>query len=89
MNKRIDTNERVFMSVVGPSGCGKTQLIFDMLSRDIFKPHYNKIYYFYQHEQPIFNRFRGFHNIEYINGVDFEMIKNLPSNGKTKKSISF
>lgn len=80
MDKRIDTNERIFMSLVGPSGCGKTRLIFEMLSREVFRPQFDKIIYFYQHDQPIFTEYHGLFNIEYINGVDFDMIKSLPNN---------
>ena len=80
MNKVIDTNNRVFMSFVGPSGCGKTQLIFEMLDRDIFKPCFDKIFYFYQFDQPLFhlNKLR---NLEFIQGIDFDFIKSLPNDG--------
>jgi hypothetical protein len=80
MNKIIGTQDRLFMSIVGPSACGKTQLIFQMLEEDIFQPKFDKIIYFYQHDQPIFNQ--NFHlNVEFICGVDFNLIKNLPSDG--------
>lgn len=80
MNKRIDTNERVFMSLVGPSGCGKTQLIFEMLTKEVFVPQFDKIFYFYQYDQYVYKQ--HLHNIEYINGVDFDMIKSLPRGKK-------
>ena len=90
MNKIIDTNERMFMSLVGPSGCGKTQLIFEMLDRDIFTPRFDKIFYFFQYDQTIFNdqKRSGGKNFEFINGVDFDMINQLP-NDKTKYLLIF
>jgi len=80
MDKRIDTNQRVFMSLVGPSGCGKTYMIFEMLRKNVFKPVFDKIIYFYQHDQSIF-RDNDLQNLEYIQGVNFEMINNLPADG--------
>ncbi len=82
MNKVINTNDRVFMSMVGPSGCGKTQLIYDMLKNGTFQPGFNKILYFYEHYQPIYEEmWQKVENIEFIQNVDFDMIKELPSNG--------
>jgi hypothetical protein len=90
MNKVIDTKERVFMSLVGPSGCGKTRLIFEMLKRKVFKPMYEKIYYFYQHNQQVFrDQARVFKNIEFINGVDFEMINSLPFGNNERYLLIF
>ena len=75
------------MSVVGPSACGKTQLIFQMLNENVFQPEFNKVLYFYQHDQPIFSQ--NLHlNIEYITGVDFNLIQNLPNDG-TKYLLIF
>ena len=56
MNKVIDTSTRVFMSIVGPSGCGKTFTIFDMLSKAVFKPKFDRILYFYQHDQAVYKQ---------------------------------
>ena len=80
MDKRIDTNSRVFMSLVGPSGCGKTHLIFEMLRHKVFKPAFDKVFYFYQHDQPIFHN-NEFETIEYVQGVNFDMINQLPADG--------
>lgn len=82
MNKVISTKERVFISLVGPSGCGKSQLIVNWLTQGTFQPSFDKIIYFYQHFQPLYESMeRKINNIEFIQGVDFEFINNLPNNG--------
>ena len=84
MNKIIPTNDRIFMSLVGPSGSGKTKLIFQMLTSGTFQPKFDKIYYFYQHYQDIYDAMLShLHNIEFIQCIDFQMIANLPSDGST------
>ena len=79
MNKILFTDPRLFMAVVGPSGCGKTRLVFEMLLADTFYPRYEKIYYFYQEYQSLYTemgrRLSG--RIEFIKGVNFEMISQL------------
>ena len=60
----------------GPSGSSKTYLIFQMLLRGTFYPSYNKIIYFYLHDQP---KYRS-HNkldIEFINLSNFEIVNRL------------
>ena len=54
MNKIISTKERVFISLVGPSGSGKSHLIFDWLKIGTFQPKFDKVFYFYQHYQPLY-----------------------------------
>lgn len=83
MNKVINTkNERVFMSVVGPSGCGKSRFVFDLLHYNIFQPEFDKVLFFYQTFQPLYAQMqKTIHGIEFIQGVDFQMINNLPNNG--------
>ena len=80
MNKIISTKERVFISLVGPSGSGKSQLIHDWLVFGTFQPEFDKIYYFYQHLQSLYGLMSK-KNIEFVQGVDFELIQNLPNNG--------
>ena len=83
MNKLISTKDRVFISLVGPSGSGKSRLIFDWLKIGTFQPEFDKIYYFYQHYQPLYGLMKEkIKNIEFINGVDFQFIEKLPNNGK-------
>jgi hypothetical protein len=82
MNKLISTNERIFISLVGPSGSGKSQLIYEWLTADTFQPAFDKIFYFYQHYQPLYGLMtKNVKNIEFIQGVNFEMIEALPNNG--------
>lgn len=83
MNKVIPSDDRVFMSVVGPSGCGKTRFVFDLIEKNIFKPPFEKIFYFYQHYQKLFGEMvKNFPHIEFIQGVNFDMINNdIPNDG--------
>ena len=67
------------MSISGPSGSGKTDLIFQMLLKGTFYPSYNKIFYFYLHDQPKYRSFVS-HNkfdIEFIKLSSFEIVNNL------------
>ena len=79
MNKIIPTEDRVFMSIVGPSGCGKTRLIYDMLRVGTFQPSFDKILFFYQHYQPLYDEMQQ--NIEFVQCLDFDLINNLPNDG--------
>ena len=70
------------MALVGPSGSGKTQLILEMFTSGTFQPEFDKILYFYQHRQPIYDTMMSqVNNIEFINCIDFDMIENLPIDG--------
>ena len=55
MNKLISTKNRVFISLVGPSETGKSQLIYNWLKNGTFQPKFDKIYFFYQHSQPLYD----------------------------------
>ena len=66
MNKKILTDDRIFMAMVGPSGCGKTQLIFQMLLNKTFYPTFEKIFYFYREHQPLFSEVESKLNIEFL-----------------------
>ncbi len=46
------------MSLVGPSGCRKSQLVWKMLKNGTFQPPFEKICYFHQYHQPLFNQMR-------------------------------
>ena len=79
MNKIILTKDRLFMSVSDPSGSGETDLIFQMLLKGTFDPSYNKIFYFYLHDQPKYRSFVS-HNkfdIEIVKFSSFESVNNL------------
>lgn len=77
MNKVIFTNERVFMAVVGPSGSGKTELIYKMLRGSTFYPKFEKIYFFYRENQPLYSKMTKELNIEFVSCIDFDMIEKL------------
>ena len=87
MNKIISTKERIFISLIGPSGSEKFHLIFDWLKIGTFQPAFDKIFYFYQHYQPLYSQMQR-KNLKFIRGVDFDLIENLPNNG-TKHLLIF
>ena len=70
----------MFISLVGPSGSGKSHLIFKWKKIGTFQPKFDKIFYFYQHYQPLYGQMQR-KNLKFIQGVDFELIENLPNNG--------
>ena len=55
MNKLIATKNRVFISLVGPSETGKSQLLYNWLKIGTIQPNFDKIYFFYQHFQPLYD----------------------------------
>ena len=77
MNKVIFTENRLFMAIVGPSGSGKTRLIHQMLTGNTFYPKYDRIFFFYQEYQSIYDQMRSELNIEFVQCIDFEMIEKL------------
>ena len=89
MNKIISTKERILMYLFGPSGSGKTVFINDMLQKKTFQPTFDRILYFYKHFQTIYDTMmQSIAGIEFIQGVDFELIDNLPADG-TKYLLIF
>ena len=89
MNKLISTKNRVFISLVGPSETGKSQLIYNWLKIGIFQPKFDKIYFFYQHSQPLYDVMqKEIENLEFVQGVNFEFIDSLKNNG-TKYLLIF
>ena len=70
------------MYLVGPSGSGKTVFINDMLRMKTFQPSFDRILCFYKHFQPIYDTMiQSIADIEFIQGVDFDLIDNLPADG--------
>ena len=55
MNKLISTKNRIFISLVGPSDSGKKYLIHEWLKVGTFEPKFDKIYFFDQHPQPLYD----------------------------------
>ena len=81
MNKTIFTKKRVFVSLVGLSGSEKLHLISDWLKIGTFQPKFEEIFNFFQHYQPLYGQMQR-KNLNFIQGVDFELIENLPNNRK-------
>ena len=78
MNKLISTKNRVFTSLVGPSETGKSQLIYNWLKIGTFQPKFDKIFFFYQHSQPLYDVMqKEIENLEFMQGVSFEFIHSL------------
>ena len=89
MNNLISTKNRVCISLVGPSETGKSQLIYSWLKIGTFQPKFDKIYFFYQHSQPLYNVMqKEIKNLEFLQGVNFGFIDSLKNNG-TKYLIIF
>ena len=80
---------RIFISLVGPSDSGKTYLIHDWLKVGTVQPKFDKIYFFYQHPQPIYDVMQEEIDIfEFVQGVPFEFINSLKNNN-TKYLLIF
>ena len=89
MNKLISTKVRVFISLVGPSETGGSQLIHNWLKIGTFQPKFDKIYFFYQHSQPLYDVMqKEIEDLEFVQGVNFEFIDSLRNNG-TKYLLIF
>ena len=81
MNKLISTKSRIFIPLVGPSETGKSQLIYNWLKIGKFQPKFDKIYFFYQHCQPLHDVTQTeIENLEFAQGVNFEFIDSLKNN---------
>ena len=89
MNNLISTKNRIFISPVGPRNSGKTYLIHEWLKVGTFQPKFDKIYFFYQHPQPLYDVMRKeIDNFELAQGVHFEFDNSLKNNG-TKDLLIF
>ena len=82
MKKVISTKNRVFISLVGPSETGKSQFIYNWLKIGTFQPKFDKIYFFYQHSQPLYDVMqKEIEKLEFVQGVYFEKIDSQKNNG--------
>ena len=78
MKKLISTKNRVFISLVGPSEPRKSQLIYNWLTAGKFQPKFDKICFFYQHSQPLYDVMqKEIENLEFVQGLNFEFIDSL------------
>ena len=88
-NKLISTKNRVFVSLVGPSETGISQLLYNWLKIGTFQSKFDKIYFFYQHSQPLYDVMQiEIENLEFVPGTNFEFIDSLKNNG-TKYLLIF
>ena len=75
--------------MVGPSETGKSQLIYNCIKIGTFQPKFEKIYFFYQHSQPLSDVMqKETKNLEFAQGVNFDFIDSLKNNG-TKYLLKF
>ena len=89
MNKLFSTKNRIFIPLVGPSDFGKLYLIHEWLKVGTIQPKFDKIYFFYQHPQPLYDVMqKEIDNLEFVQGVHFEFINSLKNNG-TKYLLIF
>ena len=89
MNKLISTKNRIFVSLLGPSDSGKTYLINEWLKVGTFQTKFDKICFFYQHPQSLYDIMqKKIDNLEFVQGVHFEFINSLKNNG-TKYLLIF
>ena len=89
MNNLISTRNRIFLSLVGPSDSGKTYLIHEWLKGGTFQAKFDKIYFFYQHPQQLYDVMqKNLIILSLFRGVHFEFINSLKNNG-TKYLLNF
>ena len=82
MNKLFSTKNFVFASLVGPSASGKSQFIYNWLKKGTFQPKSDKIYFFYQHSQTLYDVMqKEVESLNFVQGVNFEFIDSLKNNG--------
>ena len=75
--------------VLPKSGPRKSQFIYNWLEIGTFQPKFDKIYFFYQHSQPLYDVMqKEIENLEFVQGVNFEFIDSLKNNG-TKYLLIF
>ena len=78
MNKLISTKNRVFYSFVDSSEIGKLHPVYNWLKIGTFQPKFDKIYFFYQHCQTLYDVMqKEIENLVFVQGVDFEFIDSL------------
>ena len=89
MNTVISTKNLGFIPLVGPSETGKSQLIYNWLESGTFQPRFDKLYFFYQHSQPLYDVMqKAIEILEFVQGVNVEFIDSLKNNG-TKYLLIF
>ena len=68
--------------MVGPSETGNSQLIYNWLKNGTFQQNFDKIYFFYQQSQPLYDVMqKEIETLEFVQGANFEFIDSLKNNG--------
>ncbi len=89
MNKLFSTKNSIFISQVRTQRFRKTYLIHEWLKVGTLQLKFDKIYFFNQHPQPLYDVMqREIVNLEFVQCVHFEFINSLKNNG-TKYLLSF
>ena len=89
MNEFFSTKNRIFLSLVGTSETGKSQPIYNWLKIGTLQPEFDKIYFYYQPSQHLYNVMqKETENLQFVQGVNFEFIDSLKNNG-TKYLLFF
>ena len=75
--------------VVGSNRDGKVNFFYNWLKIGTFQPKFDKIYFFYQHSQPLYDVMqKKIGNLVFVQGINFEFIGSLKNNG-TKYLLIF
>ena len=83
MNRLISTKNGVFISLVGLSETRKSQLFYNWPNNGSFRQKFDKIYFFNQHSQALYDAMqKEIEILEFVNGVNFEFIHSLKNNGR-------
>ena len=75
--------------MVCPSETGNSQLIYNCLKNGTFQTKFDKIDFFNQHSQPLYDVMRNkINNLEFLQSLNFEFMDSLKNNG-TKYLLIF
>ena len=89
LNKLSSTRNWVFISLVGTSETRKLQLIYNLLKIGTFQPKFDKIFFFNQHSQLLYDVMqKEIENLDFVRGENFEIFDLLKNNG-TKYLLIF
>ena len=89
INKLVSSKNQFFISLLGPSVTGKLQLLYNWLKIATFERTFDRIYFLCQHSQLLYDVMqKEIENLEFVRGVNFELIDSLKNNG-TKYLVIF
>ena len=80
--EQVNFYKKLRLYIFGPSETAKSQLFYNWLKNGTFQPKFDKIYFFYQHSQTPYDVLQKENeNLEFVQGVNFEIIDSLKNNG--------